>query len=96
MAAVVIFRPTGPSNPPGQGRAAFQTGGGTFLMDCSSSLRGASDKIQCDAETKRAVSRPHREPRDCCSQLQSDPTAINFFQMGETKIQTGEWTGREK
>lgn len=92
MAAVVIFRPAQHSNPPGQVRVAFQT----FLMDCSSSLRGALNKIQCDAETKRAVSRPHREPRGCCSQLQADPTAINFFQMGETKIQTGGWTGREK
>lgn len=65
-------------------------------MDCSGSLRGGSDKIQCDAETNRAVSRPHREARGCCSQLQADPTAINFFQTGETKIQTGGWTGREK
>lgn len=31
----------------------------------------------------------HMESRGCCSQLQADPTAINFFQMGDTKIQTG-------
>lgn len=31
VAAVVIFRPARHSNPPGQVRVAFQTGGGTFL-----------------------------------------------------------------
>ena len=41
-------------------------------------------QIANDIETNRAVSRPHQEPRSCCSQLQANLTAINFlFQMGE-------------